>query len=483
MFLIVWSVPAFSKEEITGATDSKIDSKSSGMEILNMWGERPAETQELYRIISNVLSKRKDASFADVAGNEEFQRVCAQYGVLHLGGPMLGCIGKNSARVWLRTTRPAKVEVRVIVEGVEKSFGPVESTPESDLTSVVTVTGLKPGTSHPYRVFVDGKQVTIPEHSAITTVSDDNKTRIAFGTCFHRWGLGNQKQADCIRSRAPAAMLIYGDIAVQDKLNHLGMHRADYQVRDFLPAWQSLCAAVPVCATWDDHDYFANDKSGIPLGYTDSDRAGVRKVFTQAWNNPSYGFNNQRGGVFLRTRIGPCDVIMLDNRYFRTGEKLGFLGNEQTEWLKEQLLDCKGPFIILSCGTMWSDFVSEGKDSWGKNDPAGREEIFRLIEENRIPGVLLISGDRHGACGFRIPRPSGYEFYEFEAACLGGRTGPASRAASFPTCLYSFSGQYAFGEFSFDATKEDPEVAFRLIGETGETLYALDLRRSQITPP
>ena len=41
--------------------------------------------------------------------------------------------------------------------------------------------------------------------------------------------------------------------------------------------------------------------------------------------------------------------------------------------------------------------LSGGKDSWGKFDPKGREEIFSLIEKHRIPGVLLTSGDRHGA--------------------------------------------------------------------------------------
>ena len=52
---------------------------------------------------------------------------------------------------------------------------------------------------------------------------------------------------------------------------------------------------------------------------------------------------------------------------------------------------------------MWSGKVSGGKDSWGKFDPAGREEILSLIEQHKIPGLLLISGDRHGTRGSRIP--------------------------------------------------------------------------------
>jgi alkaline phosphatase D len=175
---------------------------------------------------------------------------------------------------------------------------------------------------------------------------------------------------------------------------------------------------------------------------------------------------------------------MLDNRYFRKDEreKHAFLGEEQMQWLKEQLLDCRGPFIILSCGTMWSDYVSNGKDSWGVYDPDGREEIFSLLEENNIGGVLLISGDRHGARGFTIPRQSGYKFYEFEVASMGARVGPPATRPEWDNQLYGIAGRFAFGEFTFFPSKPDPEVVFRLIDENGETIYKLRLQRSQLTP-
>jgi alkaline phosphatase D len=377
--------------------------------------------------------------------------------------------------------------VRVAVDGDERSYGPVESTAQSDLTAVVPITGLKPGRRYTYRVLVDGEPIAIPEHAAITTAPDDtepSKVRIAFGTCPHRWGLNNQQQADLIRARKPTALLLGGDIAVQDRNNHLGQHRNDYLLRDFQPAWRSLVAAVPVFATWDDHDYFDNDRWGIPKGFTDEDRRGVRRVFCHSWNNPAYGFGDEQGGIFFRTRIGPCDVIMVDNRYFREGKVGSFLGDGQMQWLKAQLLDCRGPFIILSCGTMWSDYVSAGKDSWGKWDPEGRERIFSLIEKNRIGGVLLISGDRHGARGFTIPRPSGFKLYEFEAASLGGRRGPPVTKPEWTEQFYGIGAEYAFGEFAIDATIPDPEVTFRLIRVSdGDIIRELKLTRSQLTPP
>lgn len=184
------------------------------------------------------------------------------------------------------------------------------------------------------------------------------------------WGLCNQLLANQIISRKPLALLLNGDIAVQDRLNNISMHRADYFLRDLHNAWKSLASSLPVYATWHDHDYFNNDLYNIPEGYTREDKEAVCEVFRNSWNNPPYGLKGKGGGVFFRTRTGPADIIMLDGRYFR--EKGNFLGPEQMRWLEEQLTDCKGPFIVISNGTMWSDYVSDGKDSWGVFDPESR---------------------------------------------------------------------------------------------------------------
>ena len=488
-FLMVASILPFSKTfslekavPLDGYSSGKALSKIDGLKLLNLWGDQPKETQSLYTIIDSILSQHKLSSYADVARNESFQTFCRKHDITHLGGPMLGCITETSAKIWIRTTKPMEVKVVLYSGGKTYSFGPISSSNETDLVALIPLDGLKPNTSYTYSVEVNGRQIQLPSNASISTLPGNDRIRIAFGTCPHRWGLGNQQQADMIMKRKPSAFLMYGDVGAQDKRNHFGKHRSDYQIRDFFPAWRSLSASIPTYVTWDDHDYFDNDLAGVPRGFTDFDRDSVRQVFSQAWNNPSYGFNNNGGGIFFRTRFGPCDVLMLDNRYFRTGEKRGFLGNDQTNWLKEQLLDCKGPFIIITCGTMWTDHISNGKDSWGKFDPEGREEIFQFIEENNISGVVLLSGDRHGACGFKIPRPSGYTFYEFEAATLGGRTGPAIKAKENPNALYAFQNKYAFGEFTVDASLDDPQIHYRLIHESGEELYQIKLHLSELTP-
>ena len=454
---------------------------------LGQFKRPPDEVFALFGAAYQALATRRDATFMDVSADPDVQRICRENSIDLLGGPMLGSVREDGVSVWVRTVRPAKVEVRVAADGSEKIYGPVASSAATDLSAVIHVTGLAPSTTYSYRVLVDGRPVAMPEGATLTTAPKADapgKVRIAFGSCFHRWGLGNHHQAERILSRKPAALMAIGDIAVQDRENNLGMHRADHLLRDCRPSWKALAASLPVYAAWDDHDYFNNDKWGIPKGYTDQDRRDVRDVFAKSWANPMYGFGDQEGGTFCRARVGPCDLIMVDHRYFRTGDKTegSLLGAGQMKWLEEQLLGCKGPFIILSCGTMWSDYITPGKDSWGIYDPQGRERLFRFIEKNRIGGVLLISGDRHGARGFTIPRPSGFKFYEFGAASLGGRSGPPVQAKDTGNQLYGMAGRYAFGEFTIDAAAADPTVEFRLIGDDGGILHEMKLTRSQLTP-
>ncbi len=227
----------------------------------------------------------------------------------------------SSARVWVRTVKPAQVMVLVSVAGQERPFGPVPSTIESDLTAVVRVHGLQPDTRHPYRVLVDGHPVPMPAGAAIVTAPAPGaatRMTLAFGADFHKTGLWNRPLLDRIRIRGNSAVLLLGDNALDDRDNRVGLHCSDYLLRDLSPAWRELVATTAVYATWDDHDYLNNDQSGIPSRFTEADRTAVRRVWTQSWNNPSYGFEDRGQGIFFRTRLSPCDLIMLDTRYFRT---------------------------------------------------------------------------------------------------------------------------------------------------------------------
>jgi len=444
----------------------------------------PPNVRAFFAEVRPLFETGLKAAFAELPALGE---AAERHGLPLLGGPMLGALAHDGARVWVRTTRPALVEVSVDTADGERRFGPVASTVASDLAAVVLVNGLAPATRYPYRVLVDGRPVPVPDGAAIVTPSapgQPGRLIIAFGSCFHKTGLGNRALLDRMRLRGVSAVLLLGDSAVDDRDNRVGLHRSDYLLRDLHAGWRDLAAGAAIYAVWDDHDYFNNDKAGVPPGFAAADRDAVRTVWMQNWNNPAYGFVDRGVGIFFRTRVGPCDLIMLDTRSLRTrpGDPDAFLGAEQARWLERELSACNGPFVILTSGTMWSDNVSAGKDSWGVWNPAGRERLFALVERLRLP-VLLLSGDRHGARVVQIPRPSGHVFWEFEAASLGAHPGPPAFGKPKERQPFGAVGEALYGEIEINSAAADPAATVRILDASGHVRWGTVLTRIGLTPP
>jgi alkaline phosphatase D len=446
---------------------------------------RPAgELAGFFQNARQVFAANPQARFADLP---ELADAAEAAGLRLTGGPMLGERSESGVLVWVRTTRPAEVEVTVETPDGARRFGPVASNAASDLAAVVPVTGLAPGSRYPYAVAVDGRAVPLPPGSAIPALHEAGRpglTRIIFGADFHKTGLWNQALLGQMRARQAAAVLLLGDLAADDRNALVGLHRSDYLLRDLSPGWRALAAATAVHATWDDHDYFDNDLSGIPPGFTAADRAAVRAVWHENWVNPGRDPGAADRGIQFRTRVGPCDVIMLDTRSqrVRPGAPDAFLGPAQARWLERELAACTGPFVILTGGTMWSDNISNGKDSWGKWDPAGRERIFSLIEKHRL-AVLLLSGDRHGARVLRIPRPSGRPLWEFEMGSLGGHPGPPAFGADRANQPFGLTGEALFGEFTFDTSGPGPAVTMRALDAAGTVRHTVTLTQADLAAP
>ena len=194
------------------------------------------------------------------------------------------------------------------------------------------------------------------------------------------------------------------------------------------------------------------------------------------WNNPQRDLD--RTGIYFETTLGPVHYIALDTRSCRVNDKRGelnsFLGDEQMQWLKETLEASTSPFILISGGTMWTDYISKAKDTWGTWDTEGREKIFGWIDAKQDSQALLLSGDRHGARGFKIERPNGKTIYELEIGTLGCCPGPGPFGEDRSQQSFGLkSRSWAFGELTFVSKDEKPQVVFRLIDVDGKTVEEL----------
>ena len=449
--------------------------------LLDSYGKLPENVRQFYFETRAVFAGNRSADFF----SPEIIRAAQRHGIPLMGGPMLGRLAEDGVTFWLRPSTADDITITAGSQSV-KVAAPIPGS-----THRIPIKGLAANALYPYEVRIAAGVVAQGQFRTAPKVDSAEPFRLAFGSCCHKIGVHNPNLFAQILDRQPHAMMMLGDIAVDDRNDEINMHRADYQLRDVSAPWRNLVANVPIYASWDDHDYFDNDLSGIPKRYTAKDRDGVRRVYAENWNNPAVG--SKQEGIYFNTRIGPVEIIMLDTRSCRDGKRRheygSYLGEAQLKWLKQVLSRSDAPFKVISSGTMWSDYVSKAKDSWGSWDKQAREELFELIEKNRIGGVLLVSGDRHGARGFRIPRPSGFNFYEFEPATLGGVSGPEGLVKNCPEQLFGYGGRdsqgndfIAVGEFTFDTDRSDPQVTFRLIHQTGEILEEIDLSLQQLTP-
>ena len=175
---------------------------------------------------------------------------------------------------------------------------------------------------------------------------------------------------------------------------------------------KAFLESCPQYATWDDHDFGPNNSDG-----SFKNKEMALDVFKKFWSNPYYG-KHEKDGVYCHFSQNDCDFFILDSRYHCNKDKDNrkLLGDNQLKWLKEQLLASKGKFKFIFNGTQFltNDIFGE---SWMKY-PDEHKDFMNFIDENKIPGLIFISGDRHYSELMKLDRENNYPLYEFTCSPL-----------------------------------------------------------------
>lgn len=444
------------------------------LRMMNGFVKRPQALQDFYVAGRSAL--------ATANPDQTLAIVCQKFGHQLIGVPMLGDVTHESVKVWLHLPSPADVMVTLVpkVGGQPEVFRAGAST----CFPVIPCSALKSDCPYQYvvthavsKAHLGGGEFTTPP-----APEADTSFQIAFGSDYHKVGLHRPVLMQLIKQRGNRSVVLTGDLATDDRKGDMALLAADYFLRDIVPSWQVMAANVPVYTSWDDHDYYDNDASGAVHLNKPIDVEAQRNVWRQQWNNPAEAGE----GIYFDTQIGPVHLIMTDSRSCRVhalqGQRNSYLGERQMAWLKKTIKESTSPYIVLSGGTMWSDYISEAKDSWGVWDQVGREEIFKLIDAKKNTQVILLSGDRHGARGFAIPRPNGKEIYEFEAGTMGAIQGPKAMAPNAQDQLFGYDGitTWAFGELLFETVQGERQVTVKLVNDKNQVLESIVLKNGRM---
>jgi alkaline phosphatase D len=384
-------------------------------------------------------------------------------------GPIQGAPLPNGADIWIRTdnTRSAQLLLKHVSSGREWIADWGYALPEDDFTLVLKAEGLEPNTAYTYTVALEGgeKAGPFPIQTA-PVLGASGQFNIAFGSCSK---FGAQPVFDTLAEHDLDLFLFVGD-------NHYG-NTADegslrwyYQWAHGMAARRPFMSQTPILATWDDHDFTGNNTDGSAPG-----KETALQVFRHYWPNPASGTSSTEG-TFFSNRLGDIEFFLLDVRYHQ-GTDGTLLGNGQTEWLQQALLASEAQFKVLVGGSQWT--AKGSNDSW-KSFLPDRDALFSFIGDNKLSGVVLLSGDIHRSSFRRlVSDQAGYSLPELTSSPLSNTTTACKSDDEIQAC---YNSRPSYIQMEFDTTLSDPTLKASLRNDAGTLQNQWLIRLSELSP-
>ena len=297
-------------------------------------------------------------------------------------------------------------------------------------------------------------------------------SRLLFGSCAKQ-----DKPIpifDTILAQSPELFVFLGDNIYADTTD-IALMQSKYARLRANPSFTRLVRSCPIMATWDDHDYGAND-----AGADYPKRRESEKLFLDFWKAPADSPRRQRPGIYTSQRFGPpgkcLQVIVLDTRFFRgplrrgkkrvggpyypeTNPQVTMLGKSQWRWLEQQLRTPAEIRIIASSIQCVAE--AAGQETWC-NLPNERKRLFALLRATRVNGVVFISGDRHWAELSVSDNATSYPVYDLTSSSFNQRhqrgTPTSNRYRALPVTFHMEN----FGAIQVDWDQPDPLITLRI---------------------
>jgi alkaline phosphatase D len=427
------------------------------------------------------------------------QRTLPDPKALLRSGPMLGYSTLSETAIWVQTTAPTTAQIRYWKSGLPESArlsGVARTTSEGDLIARFVIPDLEFGTEYDYELYLDGRRIAFDFPLRFQTQpmwawrTEPPAFTAAVGSCAYinepiydrpgtPYGSGDHIFRS-IAAKKPDLMLWIGDNTYYregDWESEISMRQRWMHTRQS-PEMQPLLAATHNYAMWDDHDYGPNDSDrSYPM------RETALRIFKDYWMNRTWG-TPETPGVFSRFQWGDVEFFMLDDRYYRSPNRMPdtpekkMWGDEQAQWLLEGLRSSRAPFKIILNGNQMLN--PSGDEEILRRFPGDYARFFDFIRDAKVEGVVLISGDRHHAVLMREEREGMYPLYELTTSPLtAGLHEPREQLPlAVPGTLVTKSKNFALLDFSGPRT--DRKLTIRLIDDKGTEVWRREILASEL---
>lgn len=252
-------------------------------------------------------------------------------------------------------------------------------------------------------------------------------SRFAFGSCSHQDY--EIPILSAIQGLKPELYVAMGDNVYASRPETKPISEA-YRRMGLRLEFQSFRKAVPIIATWDDHDYGQNDG-----GVENAEKQSAREAFLNFFPYAKDRIPRERGGIYHSVEFGSVDrrvrFIMLDTRWDRSplnrtevnGKKkvllnmdphARILSDEQWAWLETELSKPARVIFLVSSIQVLSD--QHQFESWSRF-PRERERLLTVLQKNSSRNFFVLSGDRHRGEVSKISRTK-MSLWDFTASSL-----------------------------------------------------------------
>ena len=218
-----------------------------------------------------------------------------------------------------------------------------------------------------------------------------------------------------------------------------------------------------------------------------------RRVWMNYWCNPSYGENGQ--GTYTMLSWGDADIFLTDDRWWRSADRMKdsvdgkpnpekrMLGKQQMEWLKNSLLYSGATFKIIAMG---SQVLNPPVSPFDKlsNFPAEYDELMNFLKENKINGVVFLTGDRHHSEIIKVDRPGTYSLYDITSSPVTSGTHTFGGAEkNNPFRILGIDEKQNYTKFSFSGKRGERKLTVNFYGVKGDPLGEWSITEKDLKTP
>lgn len=426
--------------------------------------------------------------------------VAQQNANLVVSGPMLGYIEHREALIWLEVSPEVKtIHIKYWQKNSPQTAKTAMTTPLSIGTykvAKVRLESLEMNTVYEYEVILNGKKQTFTFATGFKTKElwewrkDAPDFSFLLGSCFYindptydRPGKPYGKDPRIMETMGnmPSDFMLWlGDnlyLREADYSSATGIaYRYSYNFKQ--PQMQKLRATRANYAIWDDHDYGPNDSDGkFELKET------TLAMFKAYWGNKTFGEPDNQG-IYHKFRWSDCDFFCMDDRFYRSSNYLPdstngkpnpfkqFYGRKQLDWLKNSLISSDASFKFIVTGGQMLNKMAD-KECF-VHYPSEWNELIDFIVENKISGVIFISGDRHFSEMQVMKRNDFYPLFDFTCSAVTSGVHDISKTPEMrnPTRIAgSLLLENNFGKINVSGAKGDRKVQFETFDINGTSRW------------